>query len=118
VGEKLFLLTAVFALASLALIPGPPPKAFGAETLAVALAGFVSSTWAQARAFFTADSPARGKKVARAVVALAALAGLTVGGVTLVAGESAGLYWVAAGILVALASGVWNARILMIEIMR
>ena len=54
----------------------------------------------------------------RFVIALCSGIPVLVGGVYLLAGASGGLYWVAAGIMLTLAATVWNAWVLLIEILR
>lgn len=41
-----------------------------------------------------------------------------IGGWYLVAGASGGMYWLAAGVLLTLAGAVWNAWVLLVEILR
>jgi hypothetical protein len=41
-----------------------------------------------------------------------------IGGCVLISGTSGGLYWLAAGVLVTFAATVWNAWVLLVEILR
>ena len=118
-GESLFLLTGVFALASLALIPGQPTPVFGLEALVVGVASMLVAAYNQARGVALASAgPTAAEKVFRALVTLLATVPIVVGAGLLLSGRASGSYCIAAGIVVALASGVWNAWVLLVEIMR
>jgi hypothetical protein len=54
----------------------------------------------------------------RAIVNAATTFPFVIGGMMLLFGFNDGLYWSAVGLLISLAAGVWNAWILLIEIMR
>ncbi len=116
--ETLFQLTAVFVLSSLALVPGQPGALFGAEVLvAVGLTAFVSVR-AQAGAWRYFDGVSLGKRIVRVAMSVFSLAPLLIGGALISADHGAGLYWLAGGILVSLICSIWNAWILLVEIMR
>jgi hypothetical protein len=54
----------------------------------------------------------------RFLIALCSGVPVLIGGCYLLSGASSGLYWVAAGVLVTLAVTVWNAWVLLVEILR
>jgi hypothetical protein len=57
-------------------------------------------------------------RFARTAVILAAGAPFLIAGVLLFSGSSAGLYWAAAGMIIAFVAGIWNTWILLVEILR
>jgi len=116
--ETLFLLTGIFVLASLGLVPGQTAAVFGAEIVFVAAATLIVSARAQIDAWRDASARPLHERIMRALTVAVALAPLIVGGAELLFGATGGLYWVAAGIIISLASGVWNAWILLVEILR
>jgi hypothetical protein len=56
--------------------------------------------------------------VQRAGVGVASSLPFLVAGILLLYGSEAGLYWIAAGIIISLAAGVWHAWVLLVEILR
>jgi hypothetical protein len=116
--ESLLVLTGSLILSSLGLIPGQTTRMFGAEVLAAGLL-IVAVT---VRNLLQVTPPVPGvtplKKLLRALVSAGVILPLVIGGVLLVLGSSAGLYATAVGVLISLAAGVWNAWVLLIEIMR
>jgi hypothetical protein len=61
--------------------------------------------------------PRRGRLSRQAVILLGTLP-LVIGGVSIIAGVGGGLYWTAAGMLAAIAAGILNAWVLLVEILR
>jgi hypothetical protein len=117
-GETLFALTGVFVLASLALLPGQPARLFGVEALAVGLAKVGFSAYSQVR-YLALGGPRRLILLfVRAFAATVSSGAIFVGGGLLTAGVTGGLYVIAFGIIAALTAGVWNAWILLVEILR
>ncbi len=116
--ETLALLTSIFVLASLGLLPGESERLFGAEAIVVALASLSFAARAQTMSWGFKSGASLPRRVARSAVTAVVHGALIVGGVILIAGATGGLYWVAAGVIAALASGVWNAWVLLVEILR
>jgi hypothetical protein len=116
--ESLVMLMGALALASLGLIPGQPMEMFGAEVLAIGLVTLLVTMYNQLRSMPPIEALTPLKKCLRALVSAAATLPLLIGGMLLMLGFTGGLYWAAAGVLISLASGVWSAWILLIEIMR
>jgi len=54
----------------------------------------------------------------RLIVGLSAALPVSIGGGYLLSSASAGVYWVAAGVLLTFAATVWNAWVLLVEILR
>jgi len=116
--EALAALTAIFVLASLGLLPGQGQAWFGAETVVIGFASLAISTRAQFNAWRQSGGASLGKRVARAAVTAVSLGALIVGGALLIGGDPVGLYAIAVGVILTLVSGVWNAWVLLVEILR
>jgi hypothetical protein len=116
--ESLVVLTGALMLASCGLIPGQPIRLFGAEVLAIGLVMVTVYLHGQVQSMPPIEGLARWKRPVRALVSAAATVPVIVGGILLVLGLDSGLYWTAVGVMVSLATGVWSAWILLIEIVR
>lgn len=116
--EMLVMLVGALLTCSFALMPGQTLRTLGREIAATGLLMALLPMAIQARQF----SYMKGKPVAwwlgRLIVALCAGLPVLIGGGYLVANTGAGLYWVAAGVMVTLAATVLNAWVLLVEILR
>jgi len=117
-GEALILLVGTLVIASFALIPEQPVRWLGSEILSTGLVVFVAPTGLQARAWTATAGVGAAKKFIRLIVGWAASLPYVAGGSCLILGLDGGLHWVAAGVIVSLVAGVWNAWILLVEILR
>jgi hypothetical protein len=117
-GEALVTLVGSLVLTSAGLVPNQPPALFGGEIFAIGLLTLLVPLIIQIRSlkFVGGLSPAR--KWARSLMSLAASLPFIVAGTLLVLGSTAGLYWAAAGVIISLVAGVYNAWILLVEILR
>jgi len=116
--ESIIQLFGVFILSTAALIPGQSVVWLGAEILALASAFWLLQTVLQA--IYT-----RRRKghpllwlVSRVVQTQLGSVPFFVSGVLLIRGSPAGLYWLVPGFIFSLASGVTNAWVLLVEILR
>jgi hypothetical protein len=116
--EMLFMLVGALLVCSFGLMPDQPVKLFGGEIIAVGLLMTVAPVVIQARQLPVLKTQPLSWWLWRSIVALCAGVPVLVGGLYLVTGAGNGLYWVAAGVLVTLAATVWNAWVLLIEILR
>jgi len=116
--ESLMMLTGALMLASFGLMPGQAIAVFGAEILAIGVATLSISLYNQLQSLPSVESLTPPKKLVRAIVTVATTFPVVIGGIMLMFGFDSGLYWAAAGLLISLAAGIWNAWILLIEIMR
>jgi hypothetical protein len=116
--EGLVILVGILVLTSVGLVPNQPVWLFGAEVSAIGLVMFVVPAAIQLRSrnFVEGVSPA--KKYVRVVVSAAATMPIIVAGILLMLGSGTALYWAAAGVIVSLVAGVWNAWVLLVEILR
>jgi len=111
--ETVLLLLGVLLVSVIGLIPGQSHVALGAELLGVSLAigAFIArlpTTGAERRSWL----------LSRWAVRMAGTVPLIVGGASVLFEAGGGLYWVVAGILLALVGAVANAWVLLVEILR
>lgn len=110
------LLLSVVIVSLVALLPGQSRVALGLELLALALffAVFVG--------YLVRPRPdeheSRGRVLGREATMLLGTLPFLIGAVSLLLEAGGGLYWVAAGIVTAIAGGVTNAWVLLVEILR
>jgi modulator of FtsH protease len=116
--EMLIMLVGALLVCSFGLMPGQSAKLLGGEIVAVGLLMIVAPIVIQARQLPVLKAQPLTWWLWRSIVALAAGVPVLVGGLYLVSGAGQGLYWVAAGVLVTLAATIWNAWVLLIEILR
>jgi hypothetical protein len=114
--ETLVMILAVLAIASFGLVPGQGVRTLGAEIFGVA-----GLTWfATVRAQIQAIRDPEGRKWIRmrAVMAQAATLPFVVGGLSLLCGRAAGIYWVVPGTIASFGAAALNAWVLLVEIQR
>lgn len=116
--EMLIMLVGALLAASFGLLPGQSLKMFGGEILGAGLLMTVSPMIIQLRQISLIKAQPVTWWLWRFLVALCAGVPVLVGGGYLVAGAGGGLYWVAAGIMATLVATVWNAWVLLVEILR
>lgn len=115
--QTLLLLLGVVVVSIVGLIPGQSPTALGVELLAWGLV-LLAATAALGAKIRAPEGAPRGWSVSRnAIVALGTVP-IVVGGISVIATSGGGLYWIVAGIVGALAGGVANAWVLLVEILR
>jgi type III secretory pathway component EscV len=117
--ETLALLMGVLVVASFGLVPGQPLWAFGVEALVVAGVVLLMSLASTFKHWRTVAAEHRGERIyTRLGLMLLVTAVAATGGMVLMTGSAAGLYWVMAGVLLSLMVGVLNAWVLLVEIVR
>jgi len=117
-GEMLIMLVGALLASSVALLPGQPARIFGWEILTIGAFVTVAPLWIQIRALIAVkDQPLHWWLWRLVIVFLAGLP-MIAGGILLIAGDESGVYWVAASVLVIVAATVWNAWVLLVEILR
>jgi hypothetical protein len=112
------LLLGVLLVSAIGLIPGLSEEALGALFLGEAvLVGAViwRLPWAE-----TEGDPASARSRVAGRLAIRAMGTLpfAIGGISMLASEGGGLYWIAAGIVLAIFGAVVSAWVLLIEIRR
>jgi hypothetical protein len=115
--EALILLGGVLVLMSAALIPHQPMVILGLVTLTVSLAMLLGPVVIQMRAFKARVMP-NWRVFVRALLTAAPSLAMVTAGLLLVFGHPSALYWIAAGAILCLISGVSSAWALLIEILR
>ena len=117
--EALSMLFLVVAVASLALVPGQPPRLLGAEIAALSLATLAALARLQHAYLRHVDPPHRPRSTHMVRFNQLAIALLALGGLVLACRSGpAGLYLLVAGILFTFIGAGANAWVLLIEINR
>ena len=100
------------------LIPGQPRSLLGLELLATGLLGCGLMLWLH-RPSNRVGQEARVYWLVGSTIPSAVVGGLaTAAGATLIAGHGGGLYWIAPAIVIAFATGLVGAWVLLVEILR
>jgi modulator of FtsH protease len=115
--ETVLLLLGVLLTSMVALVPGQARHTLGIEILFVSAAFAVMIVRRSLRAGVSGEA-APAWLWGRWAVRLAGTVPLIVGGVSVAAGAGGGLYWVAAGMVLAVVGAVANAWVLLVEILR
>jgi hypothetical protein len=115
-GETLVVFGGALAVATFGLIPDQGHVALGCEVGATGLLVWGVTVRTQWRSYRYVD--ARQWLARRVVGTQLATLPFVVGGALLVGGSRSGLYWVVAGVLASFASGMQNAWVLLVEILR
>jgi modulator of FtsH protease len=116
--EGLVTLVAALALSSLALMPDQKMLEFGTEACVIGLIALGLPLRLQLTSLHSTPHLSTGQKLLRALINITPGLFFVIGGALVVAGVVAGLTWLAAGVLVSLVAGVWNAWVLLVEILR
>ncbi len=117
-GEALVMLVVAIVVASVALVPGQPALALGIEVCGVGLIGLAAPVNNQLGFRPSVQGVTTAMRISRVAVGVAATVPFVVAGAALILNRDGALYWIAAGMIVSLVAGVWNAWILMVEILR
>jgi modulator of FtsH protease len=116
--ETLLFLVSVLLISVVALIPGQDHVAFGLELLLVTL-GIDAVVLRQPTIQVEAGEVMQRRwRVARWTLRAAATVPFLIGAVSILAECGGGLYWLVAGIVLAIAASVANAWVLLVEILR
>jgi hypothetical protein len=111
--EPLIVLIGALIVTSIGLVPGLRSGALGAAVVIVGALMFVLPLALQIRA--GRDAP---RWIVRAVATAMCSLSVAFGGILVLVGSGAGLYWIAAGVIISLIVGVFSAWVLLIEILR
>jgi modulator of FtsH protease len=117
-GQSLLLILAVLILASLMLMPNQPLALVGVEILVVSIVAFAFGTLYAVRAKRAAPAEYRGNFIWNIVGFEVAMIPCLIGGVTVLAGSSLGLYALAAGFCFSFIKATSEAWVLLVEINR
>lgn len=115
--ETLLMLLGVVLVSIVGLIPGQSPVALGVEiAVLAALVGTVIAV--QPTALHVSEGARVNWLIGRWTLRLLGTVPFVIGGLALACETGGGLYWVAAGIVFAIAGAVANAWVLLVEILR
>ena len=116
--ETLLFLVVVLLVSVVALIPGQSHVALGAELLAILFVfGGVILRQSTNQAL-EGEEMRLSWRVARWALRVSATVPFLIGAVSILAESGGGLYWLVAGIVLAIAASVSNAWVLLVEILR
>jgi modulator of FtsH protease len=115
--ETLVLFTTPLVVAIFLLVPDQGHRTVGAELLGVAAVVGVVLARQNQRSRSDTHIP-RGSRAFRVVVHGIVFAAVVAAGATLLAGTGGGLYWIVPATVAALAGGLTNAWVLLVEILR
>jgi modulator of FtsH protease len=116
--EMLIMLVGVLLACSFGLMPGQTLRVFGGEITGTGLFMTVPPVVIQACQISVMKSQPLSWWLWRHLFGLCSGVPVLIGGVYLLTGATAGLYWLAGGVLATLAATVWNAWVLLVEILR
>jgi hypothetical protein len=116
-GETLGVLVVLLVTAVFVLVPGQSTTALGLELAGTGLVLIGSDGALRIRRGRPPGAPARSIVVPAVIVACTGVP-LVTAGATLVAGEGGGLYWTVPALLAGFAGAVFNAWVLLVEILR
>jgi hypothetical protein len=115
--QTVLMLAIVVAISIVGLIPGQDRVALGVELLVVAV-GYGAGLVLTSRSYMPTREEPRGWLIGRLVLLGVGAVPLLIGAVSVLAEAGGGLYWIVAGMLGAIAGGVVNAWVLLVEIQR
>lgn len=113
----LFLLLGVVVISLLVLVPGQGAPVLGLE---LAVAGALGAAFTCFLVLRPQDPAKRSaaRQIANVTVMLGGTLPFVIGGLSLIAGAGGGLYWILAGMIVAVLGAVLNAWVFLVEILR
>jgi hypothetical protein len=117
-GEALIGPLGAMTATSLVLIPDQPAPLIGAEVLAVGAFMVLAPLVLQIRWWGERQEVTAIERLARAATSVGFSLAFVIGGALIMESARAGLYWIAAGIIACTIAVVFNAWVLMIEILR
>jgi hypothetical protein len=116
--QTLVMLVTPLVISVVLLVPAQSRAALGGELIGLAVAAGGLLGWMNRPSTRSAQETAATWAVARFGPSVAIAVLLIVAGVTVPAQTGGGLYWVAPAVLIALLSGLGNAWVLLVEILR
>lgn len=110
---SLLLLLGVVVISLVGLAPGQSPSVVAGELLGVGLVGAIATT-----ILVLKHHGSHARPILNVGVMLAGTLPFALAGLSMIAGAGGGLYWVLAGIVLAIIGAVLNAWVLLVEILR
>ncbi|HXY71872.1 MAG TPA: hypothetical protein VEM41_04965 [Actinomycetota bacterium] len=116
-GETIAMLLEALIVSALVLVPGQSPRTLGIELLVLGIVGWAVPVRLQLGTRQATD-PGRTYLILRVAYVQAGTLPVVVGAISLIAGGGGGLYWIGLGVLLLFVASVWNAWVLLVEILR
>jgi modulator of FtsH protease len=116
--EALFILTGVFLTSTLCLAPAQAPATLGWELTVVGAAIWAAATSAQLRSAHKNPFVRGPVKLLNFLLTQCAVLPAVAGGISMIAGRGGGLYWLLDGVVFSLIASLFDAWVLLIEILR
>jgi hypothetical protein len=116
--DSLVMLIGVLVVCSFGLVPAQPPQLLAAEFIATGVALWFFHTRQRLRSRGRYQPDSRWKIIVPVMLGQAATIPFVIAGAVILAGHPSGLYWLAPGVVCCFISAVWNAWVLLVEIMR
>jgi len=117
-GATISSMALILVVATLGLIPGQPAVALGLEVVAASVIALYPVAVMTRRVFTDPTWRHPVSNALRVALALVPVLCVLVGGILVTAAASAGLSWIAAGIVLIFITAVLNAWVLLVEIQR
>jgi hypothetical protein len=102
----------------LVIVPGQPRPVLAWELVAAGLLIGAAALLIDLKSGQSSEESRAGRLATRITPILVSFGGVTVAGITLLAGGGGGLYWLVPGVLGALIGGLGNTWVLLVEILR
>jgi hypothetical protein len=116
--EAIVILLLVLLATTLVLAPGQPVWVLGVELLAVTLPAWAVVLTIHWKAFKVIPQKYRGQLTLRVAIGNAAILSFALAGLTLLVQTGGGLYWLLPAVTLGSTAGVFNAWVLLVEIIR
>jgi hypothetical protein len=117
-GDTILMFLGVLLVTLFLLVPGQSNEALGLE---LAVSGVLLAVALLLIIWQALKQPTRQPlswRITRVVTALASSVPMVAAGVSLIAEQGGGLYWLVAGVILAFSAGVGNAWVLLVEVVR
>ena len=117
-GETLIFFAFALIVTLLVIVPGQPRPVLAWELVAAGLLIGAAALLIDLKSGQSSEESRAGRLATRITPILVSFGGVTVAGITLLAGGGGGLYWLVPGVLGALIGGLGNTWVLLVEILR
>jgi len=117
-GETLIFFAFPLIVTLLVIVPGQPRRVLAGELVAAGLVIGAATLLIDLQSGRSSEESRASRAATRLVPILVSFGGVTVAGITLLAGGGGGLYWLVPAVLAAFIAGLGNTWVLLVEILR